>query len=115
MLGENYSVSYHQKVNDFLESSCEIEENLLIGVASFDASEIHQVASDLVVNEATRYLSFEFAVVPKLENQVISTMWENSEDFYFPSSFTEGKLKSLFEESCPNLIPKLAFVTLWDV
>jgi predicted O-methyltransferase YrrM len=115
MLGENYSVSYHQKVNDFLESSCEIEENLLIGVASFDASEIHQVASDLVVNEATRYLSFEFAVVPKLENQVISTMWENSENFISPLHLQKVNWKSLFEESCHKFDPKTGIRDFMDL
>lgn len=115
MLGENYSVSYHQKVNDFLESSCEIEENLLIGIASFNASEIHQVANDLVGNESTRFISFEFAVVPKLENRVISKMWENSEDFISPLHLNKIDWNTLFEESCTIFEPKTGIRDLMDL
>ena len=115
MLGENYSFSYHQKVNDFLESSCEIEENSLIGIASFNASEIHQVASDLVRNESTRYLSFEFAVVPKFENRVISKMWENSEDFISPLHLEKVDWNTLFGESCHKFDPKTGIRDFMDL
>jgi len=115
MLGENYSVSYYQKVIDFLDSSDDLEEKVVIGVASFNAREIHQVASELVGNEATRSLLFEFAVIPRLENRVISKMWENSEDFISPLHLEKVGWHTLFEESCSIFEPKTGIRDLMDL
>ena len=115
MLGDDYTVTYHQKVNDFMYSNSDLEEKVVIGVASLNAAEIHQVASDLVGNETTRFISFEFAVVPKLENRVISKMWENSEDFISPLHLEKVDWNALFEESCSIFEPKTGIRDLMDL
>ena len=67
LLGEK--ISHFNKVADLLNSLSLIEEKVVIGIASF-AAEIHQIASDLVEQEITRYLTFEYAVIPKLANDL---------------------------------------------
>ena len=115
IINRNYSVSCYSGVVEFIASLHQEADNLLVGIASVKAAEIHHVATELVDREITRCIPFEYAVIPKIENQGISRMWENSEDFISPLHLEKVDWNGLFEESCTIFDPKTGIRDFMDL
>tara|TARA_B100001093_G_scaffold493682_1_gene536110 strand:+ start:3268 stop:4374 length:1107 start_codon:yes stop_codon:yes gene_type:complete len=89
--------------------------SVLVGISSLSAKQIHQLARELLKNEETSLIPIEYAVIPKLENQLIDKMWEDSKDFISPLCLISPKWETLFKESCELFEPKMGIRDFMDL
>ena len=115
LLSGEFSVKQFSSVSELIAHLQKEGNELAIGIASFDAKKIHEIAKELIESEQTGSLPFEFAVVPKLANRSIDRMWENSSDFISPLHSQEVDSFRLFEESCEIFEPKTGVRDFMDL
>ena len=115
LLSGEFSVKQCSSVSELIAHLQKEGNELAIGIASFDAKKIHEIAKELIESEQTSSLPFEFAVVPKLANRSIDRMWENSSDFISPLHSQNVDCFKLFEESCGVFEPKTGIRDFMDL
>ena len=115
LMREEFSVERFFSVSELIAHLQKEGNELAIGIASLDAKRIHEIAKELIESEQTSSLPFEFAVVPKLANQSIDRMWENSSDFISPLHSQNVDCFELFEESCGIFEPKTGIRDFMDL
>ena len=115
LLSEEFSIKRFSSVRELIVHLQQEGGQWAIGIASFDASEIHEIAKKLIESEQTSSMPFEFAVVPKLANRSIDRMWENSSDFISPLHSQNVDCFELFEESCSLFEPKTGIRDFMDL
>lgn len=118
LIPNRYEIFKFNDFDDFANEYLILGSEFVIGISSLLAHEIHTIADRLVEHKLISLIPFEYAVIPKIENDFIDRMWENSKDFISPLHVEEVDWKALFIESCEIFEPKTGirdFVDLLQV
>jgi len=102
-------------VVDFIQNSKDEKKDYLVGISSLKANEVHFIAQGLIDNEITNSIPFEYVVIPKLENQIIDRMWEDSRDFISPVHIQAEAWDNIFQQSCEIFEPKTGIRDYMDL
>ena len=111
----SFVVLNFKTVVEFIENSKDEKKDYVIGITTLIANEIHHIAQQLVDHEITNSIPFEYVVIPKLENQIIDRMWEDSRDFISPIHIQTKAWKNIFEKSCEVFEPKTGIRDYMDL
>jgi hypothetical protein len=102
-------------VFDFIQNSKEGQKDYIVGITSLIANQIHFIAQELIEHEITNSIPFEYVVIPKLENQIIDRMWEESQDFISPIHIQTKVWEDIFQQSCEVFDPKTGIRDYMDL
>jgi hypothetical protein len=115
LINGNFVILKFKTVDDFIQNSKEEKEDYVVGITSLIASEIHFIALELIDHEITNSIPFEYVVIPKLENQIIDRMWEDSRDFISPIHIQTKVWENIFQQSCEVFDPKTGIRDYMDL